>query len=224
MSRKPLFHDRTEAGLILGSRLSSVVSDENALVLALPRGGVPIGFEIAQMLDADLDVILVRKLGVPGQRELAMGAIASGAFRVLNRSLIEHLRISPTEIDAVTTREQREIERRERLYRNHRPASPVKGRTAILVDDGLATGSSMLAAVKPVRAQQPTRLIVAAPVASHAACEELRNQVDELVCLDTPEPFYAVGMWYQNFAYTSDEDVQNLLERAFERVTHRAGV
>jgi putative phosphoribosyl transferase len=214
MFMEPIFRDRVEAGRVLAQRLRIAVVDSNALVLALPRGGVPVGFEVAQALHADLDVFLVRKLGVPGQEELALGAIASGGVRVLNHALIAQLGLTSTAIDQVTAREQQEIERRERLYREGRPALPVKNRSVILVDDGLATGASMLAAARAVRAQQPMRIIVAVPVASREACEEFREHVDEVVCAATPEPFYAVGVWYEDFSQTSDGEVRELLKRA----------
>ena len=211
---KPLFRDRFEAGQILGKLLISKVKDPNALVLALPRGGVPVGFEVARALNAEPDVFLVRKLGVPGHEELAMGAIASGGVRVLNHALIRELGLSSLIIDRITAKEQQEIERRERLYREGRPALPVAHRTAIVVDDGLATGATMLAAARALRAQQPGRIIVAVPVASPEACEEFRQHVDEVVCAATPDPFYAVGVWYEDFSQTSDAEVHELLERA----------
>jgi len=216
----PLFQDRSEAGQILARRLKSIVLDSDALVLALPRGGVPVGFEIAQTLRVDLDIFLVRKLGVPGQEELAMGAIASGGVRVLNESLIQHLGISRSVIDRVTVREQSEIERREQLYREGRSAIPIDNRTTILVDDGLATGATMLAAARAVRAKKPKRIIVAVPVASRDACEEFRRYVDDVICGEIPEPFYSVGTWYKDFSQTTDTEVQQLLERvAHQRVT-----
>jgi len=215
----PLFRDRTEAGRILARRLKALVADSDALVLALPRGGVPVGFEIAQALHADLDVFLVRKLGVPGQEELAMGAIASGGVRVLNEPLIQYLDISPNTIARITAREQHEIERRERAYRDGRPALPIVKRTVMLVDDGLATGASMLAVARAVRAQQPQRIIVAVPVASRDACEEFRRHVDDVICAETPEPFYSVGAWYKDFSQTSDSEVRELLERAVHQRT-----
>jgi putative phosphoribosyl transferase len=215
----PLFRDRIEAGQILARRLKGVVADSDALVLALPRGGVPVGFEIAQALHADLDVFLVRKLGVPGQEELAMGAIASGGVRVLNESLIQYLNVSPSTIDRITAHEQHEIERRERTYRDGRPALPINNRTVMLIDDGLATGASMLAAARSVRAQKPKRIIVAVPVASRDACEEFRRHVDDVICAETPEPFYSVGAWYEDFSQTSDAEVRELLERAVHQRT-----
>jgi putative phosphoribosyl transferase len=216
----PLYRDRTEAGQILARRLRNLVLDSNPLVLALPRGGVPVAFEIAQALHADLDSFLVRKIGVPGQEELAMGAIASGGTRVLNESLIRQMGISSAVIERVTAHEVKEIERRERLYRGGRPALPVKGRTVILVDDGLATGASMLAAVRAVQAQEPQRMIVAVPIASRQACEEFRQYVDDVICAETPEPFYAVGAWYEDFSQISDAEVQRLLQQALhEHVT-----
>jgi putative phosphoribosyl transferase len=211
-----LFRDRIHAGRVLAQQVQSVVLDQDAVVLGLPRGGVPVAFEIAEALHADLDVILVRKIGVPGQEELAMGAIASGGTRVLKQSLIEQLQISTDIIERLTARERQEIDRRERLYRGGRPASPIRDRTVILVDDGLATGASMLAAVRAVRLQKPRRIIVAVPVASREACEEFREYVDNVICAQTPEPFYAVGVWYEDFSQTSDAEVSQLLQRALE--------
>jgi len=210
----PLFRDRVEAGQVLAMQLKGVIRDSNPIVLALPRGGVPVGFEVALALHADLDIFLVRKLGVPGHEELAMGAIASGGIQVLNHTLIEQLGFSASVIESVAARERVEIERRERLYREGRPALPVGGRTVILVDDGLATGATMLAAARAVQAQIPKRIIVAVPVASRQACEEFQQHVDETVCAETPEPFYSVGAWYRDFTQTSDAEVRELLERA----------
>jgi len=215
----PIFRDRIEAGQVLAQRLKGVIRDSNPIVLALPRGGVPVGFEVAKALHSDLDIFLVRKLGVPGHEELAIGAIASGGIRVLNQTLIRELGLTSLVIDSITARERREIERRERLYREDRPSIAVGGRAVILVDDGLATGATMLAAARALRIQRPKRIIVAVPVASREACDEFRRHVDETVCAETPEPFYSVGSWYEDFSQTSDAEVRELLERAaHERV------
>lgn len=210
----PLFRDRREAGRALAEEIQPLMKGRQPLVLALPRGGVPVGFEIAQALEAELDVFLVRKLGMPGEEELAIGAIASGGVRVLNRDLIRYLRVSDGLIEQLTAREQIELEHREHLYRQDRPAIPVEGRTIILVDDGLATGASMMAAARALRPQGATRIVVAVPVAARQTCDELRNDADEVICLATPHPFGAVGLWYEDFSQTSDEDVRNLLEEA----------
>ena len=209
----PRFQNRRDAGRRLAERLLAYADDPNRLVFALPRGGVPVAFEVATALDAPLDVFLVRKLGVPGHRELAMGAIATGGVRVLNQEVVEMLRIPPEHIDLVAAEEQRELARREQQYRGDRPAPDVRGRTVFLVDDGLATGSTMRAAVAALRQQQPARIIVAVPVAAPSTCAELRAEVDEIVCAATPEPFYAVGLWYEDFSETTDEEVRDLLER-----------
>lgn len=211
----PLFRDRIEAGQILGQRLKDVVRDStNVIVLALPRGGVPVEFEVAKALHSDLDIFLVRKLGIPGHEELAIGAIASGGIRVLNQALLQELGLTSDVIDWITARE-----RRERVYREHRPPLGVGGRTVILVDDGLATGATMLAAARALRIQRPKKLIAAVPVESREACEEFRRQVDQIVCAEMPEPFHAVGFWYEDFSQTSDAEVRELLERAaHERV------
>ncbi|HEV8717863.1 MAG TPA: phosphoribosyltransferase [Candidatus Binatia bacterium] len=208
------FAHRTEAGEELARKLAAYADRPDALVLALPRGGVPVGFAVARTLHVPLDVFLVRKLGVPGQEELAMGAIASGGVRVLNREVVELLGIPDSLIDAVATRELQEIARRERLYRDNRPAPKVQGRTVILIDDGLATGATMRAAVAALRQQQPARVIVAVPTAAPETCAELGAEVDEIVCARTPEPFYAVGLWYADFRQITDEEVRDLLARA----------
>jgi len=184
------------------------------IVLALPRGGVPVGFEIAQALHVPLDVIVVRKLGVPGQEELAMGAIATGGICILNKDVVQFLNIPDEVIDEITAQELQELERREHLYRGERPAYDVGGRTVILVDDGIATGATMHAAVAAIKQRQPTRIIIAVPTAAPSTCDEFAAEVDELVCVIRPEPFIAVGYWYRQFSQTSDEEVRSLLERA----------
>src|SRR4051794_40685913 len=201
------FQDRTHAGRRLAAELAPYAGRPNLLVLALPRGGVPVGFEVAQALGAPLDVFLVRKLGLPGHEELAMGAIASGGIRVLNPDVVRMLRVPEHVIDAVAEKEQRELERRERAYRGDRPEPEIRGRTVILVDDGLATGSTMRAAVQALRSEHPERLVVAVPVAAPETCDAFRDEVDDIVCAVTPEPFYAVGLWYRDFSQTTDEEV-----------------
>jgi putative phosphoribosyl transferase len=213
-SMQGVFKDRFEAGRVLASRLSDLGNRPDVVVLALPRGGVPVGFEVATALNAPLDVFLVRKLGVPGHEELAMGAIASGDVRVLNRDVIEALEIPQQVIEAIAIRENRELERREREYRGARPPLDVRGRTVILVDDGLATGSSMRVAATALKEKQPAQMIVAVPVASPVTCAEFESEVDRVVCALTPEPFWAVGQWYRDFSPTSDEEVRSLLDRA----------
>jgi putative phosphoribosyl transferase len=215
----PRFRNRTEAGRLLAQRLQGYANVPDVLVLALPRGGVPVGYEVARALNAELDVFLVRKLGLPGYEELAMGAVASGGIRVINRGLIESLGISQEEIDAVVEREERELARRERLYRGNKPPPRIRGRTVILVDDGLATGSTMRAAIAALREQQPAKLVVAVPIAAPSTCDELADEVDDIVCAVTPEPFYAVGLWYEDFSQTTDEEVRELLQRAAEERT-----
>lgn len=211
-----LFRNRTEAGRFLAEQLEAYANRSDVLVLALPRGGVPVAFEVAQALHAPLDVFLVRKLGVPGHEELAMGAIASGGVLVLNEDVVQALDISEDVIAAVAAKEQQELERRERRYRGDRPAPDVHGQVVILVDDGLATGSTMRAALAALRQQQPARLVVAVPVGAPATCAEFQAETDETVCARTPEPFYAVGLWYEDFTQTTDEEVHDLLERAAE--------
>ena len=211
-----LFRDRLDAGRQLAEKLMDYADRPDVLVLGLPRGGVPVAFEAARALHAPLDVFLVRKLGLPGHEELAMGAIASGGVRVLNEDLVRTLRIPEEEIDAVAAQEQRELERREREYRGDRPPPDVRGRIVILVDDGQATGSTMRAAVAALRRQHPERIIVAVPVGAAETCEDFGADADEVICARTPEPFYAVGLWYGDFAQTSDEEVHDLLELAAE--------
>jgi len=208
------FRDRYEAGKLLAARLGVYQNRADVLVLALPRGGVPVGFEVAQSLNTPLEVFVVRKLGVPGQEELAFGAIASGGVRVLNRIIVRELGMSQAMIDGVAARELRELERREQLYRDNRPFPDVTGKAVILVDDGLATGSTMLAGVSALRQKKPREIVVAVPVAAQSTCEDLGKEADEIVCLATPEPFYAVGRWYIDFSQTTDDQVRELLQRA----------
>jgi putative phosphoribosyl transferase len=209
-----LFRDRADAGQKLLSRLRAYAGRSDLLVLGLPRGGIPVAYEVARGLGAPLDVFVVRKLGVPGQEELAMGAIATGGVRVVNRDVVRALGIPADVLDRVAQEEARELERRERSYRGERPEPRVKGRTVILVDDGLATGSTMRAAVAALRQQDPARIVVAVPVAAPSTCEELRREVDEVVCHETPEPFMAVGRFYDDFSQTTDEEVRELLAAA----------
>lgn len=210
---RPL-RDRADAGQQLATQLSAYAGQRDLLVLGLARGGVPVAYEIAQALHAPLDVFVVRKLGVPGHEELALGAIASGGIRVLNEEIVDALAISDAQIAAVSAREQQEIDRREHAYRGGRPAPDIHGKTVILVDDGIATGATLRAAIAAIRAQAPARLIVAVGVAPPESCESLQAEVDELVCLLKPDPFWAVGLWFANFAPTSDEEVRVLLARA----------
>lgn len=205
------FRDRAEAGEQLAARLSAFADRDDVIILALPRGGVPVGYEVAQALHVSFDVFVVRKLGVPGHEELAMGAIATGGVRLVNHDVVNALGIPDVVIDAVAKSEQGELERRERLYRGTRPPLVLANKTVILVDDGLATGSTMRAAVMAVRHQNPARLVVAVPVGAVSTCDELGREADEVVCLRTPEPFIAVGLWYRDFTPTSDNEVRTLL-------------
>jgi len=209
-----IFQDRREAGRKLATRLGVYENRPDVLVLALPRGGVPVAFEVAEALNAPLDIFLVRKLGVPGQEELAMGAIATGGVRILNEEVLHHLAIPGEVIDAVAAREQVELERREILYRGYRPVLDTRGRSIILVDDGLATGSTMRAAIAALRKQRPARIVVAVPVAAPQTRDEIRMEVNEMVCLMTPEPFHGVGLWYEDFSQTTDNEVRDLLEKS----------
>jgi putative phosphoribosyl transferase len=209
-----IYRDRAEAGQILAQHVIAKMFHPDPLVLALPRGGVPVAFEIARALHAELDIFLVRKLGLPGHEELAIGAIATGGVRVLNHELIKELQLSEGLIDRITATEQRELERRERIYRENRPPLVVRDRTVILIDDGLATGASMMAAVRALRPQHPKRIVVAVPVAAAETCEQFRAEADDVICPATPEPFGAVGAWYHDFSQTSDNEVRKLLELA----------
>ena len=209
------FKDRQQAGRVLAERLAHYRGEPGLLVLALPRGGVPVAFEVARALAAPMDICMVRKLGFPGHEEYAIGALAAGGVRVM--SDLSGLAISPEALAAVVAREEAELARREQLYRGQRPAAELRGRTVIVVDDGLATGSTMHAALLAVREQQPMHLVAAVPVGAADSCRQLQGVADEVVCAATPEPFRAVGRWYQHFGQTSDEEVQALLEDARRR-------
>ena len=212
------FANRIHAGLLLAKKLASYSNRPDVVVLALPRGGVPVAYEVAHALNAPLDVFLVRKLGIPGHKEFAMGAIASGNVRVLNDDIVDYLGIPDDLIEQVAAREQRELERREKIYRGSSPPLEVSGRTVIIVDDGLATGSTMRAAINALKKMSPAKIIVAAPVAARQTCESFKDDVNSTcVCVMTPEPFQAVGLWYRDFSQTSDEEVCRLLKHARER-------
>jgi predicted phosphoribosyltransferase len=206
-----IFPDRREAGVQLGRALGAYSNQSGVLVLGLPRGGVPVAFEVARALACPLDVFVVRKLGTPGREELAMGAIASSGVRVLNQDVIQHYHVRADTLAAVTRREELELLRRDQLYRGGRPPLAVAGQTVLLVDDGLATGSTMKAAVSALRQLTPARIVIAVPVAAAEACDELRAVADEIVCLTAPEPFHSVGSWYADFTQTTDSEVRDLL-------------
>jgi putative phosphoribosyl transferase len=206
-----LFRDRHHAGQALALSLAAQAGGGNTLVLALPRGGVPVAYEVARALGAPLDVIVVRKLGVPGHEEYAMGAVASGGIRVLNDEVVRGMHIGAASIDATTARELAELQRRERAYRGGAAAPSIAGRELIVVDDGLATGATMRAAVRALRTRRPARIVVAAPVCSRSACTVLETQADAVMCIHVPDDFRAVGNWYQDFEQTSDEEVCRLL-------------
>jgi putative phosphoribosyl transferase len=208
------YRDRAEAGELLAQRLASYAGRDDVIVLALPRGGVPVGFIVAERLDVRLDVLLVRKLGFPGQEEFAMGAIASGGVCVLHDDAVQRYHISPAEIEQVRQRESLEIARREKLYRAHRPAPQLQQQVVIVIDDGIATGATMFAAIQCLRHFHPARIVVAVPVAPPETCQQLKAEVDEVICPRMPDPFYAVGNWYRHFGQTSDEEVQSLLAQA----------
>jgi len=209
-----IFANRTEAGQELALRLRKYANRDDVIVLGAPRGGVPVAFEVATALGAPLDVFVLRKLGVPGREELAFGAIASGGVRVLDRQTVEGLRITGLDIERVTRAEEQELERRERAYRSGRPPLDVGGMTVILVDDGIATGSSIRAAIRALRQMKPARIVIAVPVAPPSTCSQLQFEADELVCLEMPEPFYGVGQFYDDFSQVSDEEVKELLDSA----------
>jgi putative phosphoribosyl transferase len=215
-----LFKDRRDAGKQLAQELSDYAGRSDVIVLALPRGGVPVAYEVARALNAPLDIFIVRKLGLPGHEELAIGAIASGGIRVLNHDIVQGLKIPQTMIDTVTRQELQELERRERAYRGDRPPPDIRGRTVILIDDGLATGASMRAAIAALRAQNPARIVVAVPTAAPETCAAFESEVDEVICAMTPEPFYGVGRWYEDFSQTTDEEVRALLEQAARQLQH----
>jgi len=212
----PLFADRADAGRRLADALGEYANDPNAVVLALPRGGVPVGYEVARRLDVPLDLYLVRKLGVPGHEELAMGAVASDGTCVLDDDLIASLHIDEATLDDVIRRESTELRRRETVYRESRPKLDLAGKTAIVVDDGLATGATMRAAAIALRAQHPAAIVAAVPVAAARTCASLQRVVDRVVCVHTPEPFHAVGLYYQNFEQTGDDEVRGLLSRSMK--------
>jgi predicted phosphoribosyltransferase len=222
MPRTPLFRDRRDAGRQLATALGRYAGQPGLLVLALPRGGVPVGYEVARALHAPLDVFVVRKLGVPGHEELAMGAIATGGVRVLARDVIESLGLTERDIAVVAAQEQVELEQRERNFRDGRPAPEVRGHTVILVDDGLATGSTMRAALLALRAQSPARLVVAVPVGAPDTCNAMRRDAEDVICATTPEPFMAVGAWYADFTQTDDTEVRALLREAGTPMTTEA--
>jgi putative phosphoribosyl transferase len=215
-----LFKDRRDAGRILAQELSAYAGRSDVIVLALPRGGVPVAFEVALALNAPLDIFIVRKLGLPGHEELAIGAIASRGVRVLNEDIIRALHIPEEVINIVAQRELQELERREHNYRGDRPVPEVRDRTIILIDDGLATGASMRAAVVGLRAQHPARIVVAVPVAAPETCDAFQPEVDEMVCAITPEPFLGVGRWYEDFSQTTDEEVRKFLEETNRQALH----
>ena len=208
-----IFRDRSDAGQALATRLTAYAHHPTALVLGLPRGGVPVAYEVARALDLPLDVYVVRKLGVPGREELAFGAIATGGVRVINEPLVSSLDITDAEIEAITSAQHQELARRELVYRGDRPPLPIYQRTVLLVDDGMATGASMFAAITALRQRQPARTVVAVPVAASATCQQVGALADEIVCAYTPNPFYAVGQWYADFDQTDDALIRTLLDR-----------
>jgi len=213
------FLNRTDAGRKLAGELTRFAGRSDVLVLALPRGGVPVAFEIALALDAPLDVFVVRKLGLPGHEEFGIGAIASGGVRIVDESVLRAYGVDPMTLDRITQRERQELERREHVYRDDRAFPAIAGRTVILVDDGLATGSTMRAGVAALRAEGPREIVIAVPVGAQETCIAMRRVADEVICLETPDPFYAVGLWYEDFEQTEDDEVHDLLERAAARAS-----
>jgi len=209
-----LFNDRVDAGKKLAKKLSEYANRSDVIILALPRGGVPVAFEVAKELNVKMDVFIVRKLGVPGNEELAMGAIASDNIRVLNEDVIRSFQIPQSVIDEVAVNELRELERRERLYRGNRPKPDISGSTVILIDDGLATGATMRAAAAAVKTKNPAKIVIAVPTAASDTCRAFENEVDKTICVATPEPFYGVGAWYEDFSQTTDKEVCELLNKA----------
>jgi putative phosphoribosyl transferase len=214
------FRDRRDAGRVLARKLSAYTGQTDVIVLALPRGGVPVAYEVALALHAPLDIFLVRKLGLPGREELAIGAIASGGIRVLNNDIIRALNVPEEVINIVARNESQELQRRERNYRGESSAPEVRDRKVILIDDGLATGASMRAAVVGVRAQHPERIIIAVPAAAPELCDAFQFEVDEMVCAMTPEPFYGLSRWYEDFSQTTDEEVRMFLKEANHQLLH----
>ena len=215
-----LFRDRRDAGRKLAKKLLAYANRSDVVVLALPRGGVPVAYEVALALKAPVDIFTVRKLGLPGHEELAMGAIATGGARVINQDIVRTFNIPQGMIEAVAKRELQELERRERIFRGDRPMRDVYNKTVILIDDGLATGASMHAAIMGLRAKNPARIIAAVPTAALETCEAFKQLVDEMICATTPEPFYGVSRWYEDFSQTTDEEVQSLLQEASQQILH----
>ena len=211
------YRDRVDAGRVLASKLQNYANTPDVLILGLPRGGVVVAYEVAMALHADLDVYIVRKLGAPYQPELAMGAIAEGGILLLNDAVVNYLSISREIIEATAAEEMKELERRQHVYRNGRDAPRIQGRTVILVDDGVATGSTMKVAIKAVRRREPAKLVVAVPVGAPSTVLELRDETDEVICVREPEPFMAVGSWYNDFEQTDDDEVKSLLQKAFDQ-------
>jgi putative phosphoribosyl transferase len=217
-----IFLDRIDAGRRLAKKLETFAGRKDVLVLGIPRGGVPVAFQVASELEAPLDVFVVRKLGVPSHEELAFGAIATGGVRVLDKQIVEEVGISDSEIERITARQRQELNRRESVYRGGRPPLNLKGKTVILVDDGIATGASTLAAITALRELKPERIVLAAPVAPASTCRRLRRVVDDLVCLHTPEAFFAIGQFYEDFSQVSDEEVTSLLQLSAEQRAYEA--